>query len=141
MLFASGAGVGAAIDVLGESLFCVRAAPGANFEHALKVAVLGGPPVSILIFLVRKRRALLAATLLLGAAMLGTAVALVALDKATYTCVHDFFGDSPTSDHAGYLYVLWGLPLAALLVQAGRILRATTTPGARRPSRRVGGRP
>jgi hypothetical protein len=61
------------------------------------------------------------------AAALGVAIAFVALDSATYvqqnsTC--GFFGPATgtVSGHVGDLYVLWGVGIALLLLQALRLL-------------------
>jgi hypothetical protein len=90
---------------------------GSNMYGGLALVSLSTPAELLLIFLTRKRRRLLTAILLLGAAMLAIAITLVAIDSATYivrTC---------GSAHASYLYFLWGAPLALLLLQAARAWR------------------
>ncbi|SRR6266536_3558155 len=94
---------------------------GSNVYGGLALVSFATPAELVFIFLARKRRRLLAAILLLGAAALGIAIGLVALDSATYvvrTC---------GSAHASYLYFLWPVSLALLLLQAVRAWRQVPT--------------
>jgi hypothetical protein len=98
------------------ALFCSTKS-GTNVERALAVAIVGGVAGSIGIALAHKRPPVLAAAFLAGAATLGVAIALVAIDSATYrsTC----YEGREESAHFGYLYVFWGVPLVVLLLGAG----------------------
>jgi hypothetical protein len=121
LLSASGVGVGAFVDLLDASLFCTRAVRGTNTDHGIALAILGGPAIAVLMVLARRRRPLLVGALLVGAAMLGLAVLLVASDRATYVCGRSFFDSAEqTSDHAAYLYILWGAAIGLLLLLAAR---------------------
>jgi hypothetical protein len=137
LLFASGAAVWAesvTLDwpgLLAGLSSCVLAS-GANIDHALLLAFVGGLAGSLLTVIVNRWRRLLAVCLLLDAAMLSVAVALVALDAATYRQTHctGLFSSVPTpgeTAHVTYLYALWGLGIALLLVQAVRVLRQPWT--------------
>jgi hypothetical protein len=102
---------------------------GANIEHALADVSAAGILGLLLIGFVRRKRRLLIALLVFEAATLGAALVLVALDRATYneqlTCDFLCFGsDKPYTEthHLWFLYLLWGLPFAALLVQAARVM-------------------
>jgi hypothetical protein len=128
MLLVSGVALFGFVVVFGETLFCTGGLiRGANIETALGVAFFGGLGGTVVIALARFSGYLLAVALFLGAAVLVPALALVAADSATF--IQDrgwcgFGGETGTStDHFGYLYVLWGVPLGVLLFAAGWALR------------------
>jgi hypothetical protein len=108
MLFACGVAVYGFVGVFGVSLFCSGTPPrGANIDRALWLGFLSGlaGPVAIgVVRLVseawepRLWRPLLAAVLLLEAAILGLAIALVALDSATHVEKGDCFAEISRSD-------------------------------------------
>jgi glucan phosphoethanolaminetransferase (alkaline phosphatase superfamily) len=129
-------------------LFCTsEEVHGANIAHSLGVAFVAGLGGSVLVLCVRNRRRLLAAVLVLGSVAIGVAIALVALDSATYTAQRScgLFTDTETALHERvyYLYVLWGVPLALLLRSTVRALRRMrdeverTSSGAATPSPRA----
>jgi hypothetical protein len=107
----------------------------------LIVVFIGDFGGTVLLFLVRTKHRLLAATLLLVSASFGLAIAFVALDSATYVGKYGcgFFGcdNSPpegTRGHVYYLYVLWGMAVGFLLWAALLNLVRTRRP---RPSHAV----
>jgi hypothetical protein len=107
---------------------------GAHIVAGLGVALLGGLVVSALVALLRRSRFLWPA-LLLGAAILAYAIALVAVDSATYvqdkaTC--GFLSPSETgtsTGHFAFLYVAWGMPLVLLLLSAASAFGRAETSG------------
>ena len=107
-------------------------ASGGGIHAAFYVVVLGGLAGSVWLVVARNRPRLLAASLLVGAAALGLALGLVALDSATYVQRSGpLFGRPPetAADHLGYLYLYWGAPLAVLALQAAHAwLRAGAAP-------------
>jgi hypothetical protein len=111
----------------GVSLFCSGGRlQGANVERGVAVAFFAGIVGAALLALLRKRRALVLATLLLAIAALALAIGLVALDSATYiqreaSCT--FGGGGTTTAHVPGLYWAWGFAIALLAVQAVRVLR------------------
>jgi hypothetical protein len=136
MLFAGGVAIYGFAGVLGVSLFCSGKPPrGANIDHALELAFLAGlaGPVAIAVirrvseaFSPRLWRPLLAVVLLLEAAILGLAIAFVALDSATYVEKGGCFAmigppekGTVETAHFGYLYILWSVPIALLLLAVG----------------------
>lgn len=138
MLFASAVAVYGYVGVLGVSLFCSGQPPrGANINHALALAFLAGLAVPVALVVIKLVSAelserfwgpLLAGVLLLEAAALGLAIAFVALDSATYVERGGCFAlpgppEKPTTEtaHFGYLYVLWAVPLALILIGAARV--------------------
>jgi hypothetical protein len=127
LLFASSVAAGVAIHFSDGGLFCsLELAQGANIRHAFAVAFLGGLAGSVLVPCVRGRPHLLAAALLFGAAVLGVAIALVALDSALYVGRRSCgFLDAQTTtynDRLYYLYALWGIPAGFLVWAAWRVL-------------------
>jgi hypothetical protein len=129
LVVVTGAAIGAWGDITSPELgsFC-HPARGANIVTALKIAGFGAPATAVAILVVRKRRRLLLLALLLAAAVVSVALALVASESASYAGNHctSLFGGSSTHvlrDHVTYLYVLWGIPLVALVVDAGRAWR------------------
>jgi len=127
----AGAAVAAAVDGV-QTLFC-QDVSGANVDQALTVVFFGCLPLTVLALIVGlavpARSILLAVALLLDAAALAVAVAFVALDAATFqggTCT---LGSPPPPRHVDYLYIAWGVPLAVLLTQAGRVLLTRTRKG------------
>jgi hypothetical protein len=105
---------------------------GANIDDATGVAFVGGIAGAVLIGIAwRVSDYLVAACSVLGAAVLGVAVALVAVDSATYvrdesTCTWGGLlpgGKGTSTEHVGYLYGVWGVPLVALLVGSMWALR------------------
>ena len=130
LLFASGVGFWVLVSVISNNY-----SSGHGVLIALLLAWLGGLLLLLVSWFTRDQRRALAILLLAGAAMLGLAIGLIALDSATYVgltgglgpgCI-DCIGNpfpSPTYHHVGFLYVLWGIPLAWLLVQGIRLLRA-----------------
>jgi hypothetical protein len=103
---------------------------GANIDHSIRLTLLGELLGLLVVPFVRRRRRLLAALLFLEGANLSAAIALVGLDGATYkariTCAFMCFSDFQpytSTHHVWYLYLLWGVPLVVLLLQARRILR------------------
>ena len=112
-----------AMTLLGRfwgGVFCVsQQVHGANIEHGLVVAFLGGLVWSLAILCVRRWRRQLAVVLLLEAATLGVAIAFVELDSATYQAHRDcgLLSSEITDfdEHVEYLYALWGLPLGFLV--------------------------
>jgi hypothetical protein len=127
LLFATLVAAGAYFHFSG-GLFCSsEQVHGANIVHALGVAFVAGLGGSVLVLCARNRRHLLAAVLVLGSVALGAAIALVALDTATYAAHRScgLFTDTETAVHERvyYLYVLWGVPLALLLRSTVRALR------------------
>jgi len=131
MLFVSGVAVyvlmGPYVDL---TLFCSGGViRGANVSDALSLVFLGGlvgaGVIGVAAFV---SRYFLVAVLFLGAAMLGTAVALVAVDSATFTQDDRFcgiFGSGTGTSTArfDYLYGLWGVPLGVLVLAAAWALR------------------
>jgi protein-disulfide isomerase len=98
---------------------------GANIDHALGVAFLGGVTAPLLLLFVRKRRRIACAVLLLGAATLLGAMALATADSAHYAAVQ-YCGlfDSTRSnlnESVYYLYFLWGASLGVVLWVARRL--------------------
>jgi hypothetical protein len=122
LLAASAVALVAWAHLVDVALFCDTKSH--NVEIALAGALFGGLAGSIWIALARKRPFVLAAAFLAGAATLGVAIALVALDSATYRGTEcGLFGDEgDKSAHFGYLYVLCGVPLVVLLLGAWRAL-------------------
>jgi hypothetical protein len=126
LLVVTGAAIGAWWDITSPELgsFC-HPARGANIVTALKIAGFGAPAAAVAILVVRKRpRLLLLLALLLAVSVVSVALTLVASESASYAGNHctDLFGGSSAyvlRDHVSYLYVLWGIPLVALLVDAG----------------------
>ncbi len=95
---------------------------GASIHAALYLVVVGGLVGSLWFVIARNRPRLLAASLLVGAAVLGLALGLVAVDSATYVQrSRSLFGLPPetSSEHLGSLYLVWGAPLVLLVFQAG----------------------
>ena len=94
---------------------------GKHLVFALGLVGYGGIVEVALILSARRRRQLLAAVIVLGVVGLCIAIELVALDKATYTVQRTRNSAAPYQGcephHAVYLYPLWGLSLAVLLVQ------------------------
>lgn len=137
MLFASGVAIYGFFGTFGVNLFCTgHPVRGANIDHALALAFFGGlaaPVVTGALRLVSQKlslrlwRPLLAAVLLLEAAALVLAIAFVALDSATYVESGGCFamlGPPKTGAETarfGYLYVLWAVPLALILIAAARV--------------------
>jgi hypothetical protein len=138
MLFASAVAVYGFVEVFGVSLFCSGQPPrGANIDHALALAFFAGlavPVAMAMIKLVSGRLSerlwppLLASVLLLEAAALGLAIAFVALDSSTYVERGGCFAmlgppEKPSTEtvHFGYLYVLWAVPLALILIGAAGV--------------------
>jgi hypothetical protein len=131
MLFASGVG----FWVLMSSLFNNASffTDGEGILSALLLMWLGGLVLPVVFRLVREKPGALATALLAATATLALALALVALDSATYAatvnpgflCIDCTGNPSPpytVYHHVGYLYVLWGVPLGWLLIQAVRVL-------------------
>jgi hypothetical protein len=125
---------------LGEnSLFCTGGtARGANIDHGLALASTSALFIGCLFVLtwllsadLWRWRRLIAGACVLEAALLLVAIALVALDSATYIsreCGFGF-GDSSTSvGHVGWLYFAWGFAIAALLYLALRIVNYSPAP-------------
>jgi hypothetical protein len=146
MLFACGVALASALAVsfqTNPSLLCSsQRLHGANIAHALGFIGFAGVGVTVVILCVRRRQRPLAFVLLLGAATLSVAIALVALDSATYqanvTCVTLLGEENGTLvAHVGYLYGLWGAPLALLLCAAilTRRVRADGDPRLRSTTR------
>jgi hypothetical protein len=108
----------------------IKVYAGANIIHAVPVAFFGLLIGLLLIGFVRRHRVYLSALLCFEVAILAAGIVLVALDggsyKAEFRCEFLCFGgpDLYTSAaHVSYPYVLWGVPIAVLLVQALRVLR------------------
>ena len=109
---------------------------GANIDHAIRVAFVGALVGLVLVGFVRRRRLVLAGLLFLEATILIAAVTLVGLDGGTYRerfeCT--FLCFSPANDvytirgHVTYPYVLWGVPILVLLIQAVRVLKEDPPP-------------
>jgi hypothetical protein len=137
MVFASGVAIYGFFGEVEVNLSCEgQPLRGANIGHAVALAFFGGLAALVVtggvrltseIFWPRYWRPLLAAVLLLEAATLGLAIALVALDSSTWiqqnsACGLGFGADQGTSTaHFGYLYILWAVPLALILVAVGRL--------------------
>jgi hypothetical protein len=126
LLVVTGAAIGAWWDITSPELgsFC-HPARGANIVTALKIAGFGAPAAAVAILVVRKRPRLLLLALLFAVSVVSVALALVASESASYAGNHctDLFGGGSAyvlRDHVSYLYVFWGIPLVALLVDAGR---------------------
>ncbi len=99
---------------------------GAAIRSALVLVLVAGLAESILIGLAH-RPDLRFGSVLLGSATLGFAIALVGFDGGRYTAV-DTSGDCGNStNHLGFLYGFWGVPLALLLLQALRIWRGAAS--------------
>jgi len=98
---------------------------GANIDHALGVAFLGGVAAPVLLLFVRKRRRLACAVLLLGAATLLGAMALATADSAHYAAVQycGLFDSTQSNldERVYYLYFLWGASLGVVLWVARRL--------------------
>jgi hypothetical protein len=102
---------------------------GANIDHAILIAALGGFLGLLVIPFVRKQPRLLAALTSLEGATLSAAVVLVGLDGATYkariSCAFMCFSDwrpYTSTHHLWHLYLLWGIPAVVLFLQALRVL-------------------
>jgi hypothetical protein len=141
MLYVTGVAVHGFVETsLGLSLFCSgEPLRGANISHGLAVAFfagLAGPLLVGLIYLVAfppRSQTFVAAVCFLVAAAVGVAIAFVALDSATYvqqnsTCRMFSPATGNVSGHVGDLYVLWGVGIAVLLLQAVRVLRQRREP-------------
>jgi hypothetical protein len=117
-LVGSGAAVWAYIDITSPELgsFC-HPSHGSNLVPALILAFLGGLAVAGLVPFTLGNQVRLLGILLLGTLLVGAALVLVAYDSATYVglCPESFV----LRAHVGYLYVLWGVALAALLLGTG----------------------
>jgi hypothetical protein len=124
----AGAAIAAVADAT-QTLFC-QDVSGANIDQAVNVVFFGCLPltlIALLVGLVAPARSIpLAVALLLDAAALAVAVAFVALDAATYQGGNCTLGGPPSPRHVGYLYIAWGVPLAVLLMRAGRVLLTGT---------------
>jgi hypothetical protein len=121
MLFAEIVAIGTWIHLSGDFLGSEQRGQGANVNHALVVASITGVAGPILFAVVRKQRLVRSIGLLVAAACLGVSIALVALDSATYEAHRQCFlcnNWTVTTDHLGYLYVLWGFPAGLLLLAA-----------------------
>ena len=137
VLFACGVAIYGFFREVGGSLFCEgQPLRGGNIGHALALAFFGGLATLVVIGGVRLVsevlwprfwRPLLAGVLLLYAATLGLAIAFVALDSAKWNqqngaCGLGFGADRGTSTaDFGYLYILWAVPLALILIAVGRL--------------------
>jgi hypothetical protein len=130
LLLASGAAaLGLAITSLSFEMFCrVRDQAdvhGTASRLALLLVLVAELVALVAVPLVRKRPRRLFAVLLAGAATLALGLVLVASDSATYVqrvSFHDCPAETDTA-RLGFLYTLWGIPLAVLLVQAARLVR------------------
>ena len=130
LLLASGAAaLGLAIVSLSFEMFCrIRDQTdvhGTASRLALLLVLVAELVAAVAVPFVRKRPRRLFAVLLAGAATLGLGLVLVASDSATYVQRVSFYDCPAETDTArlGFLYTLWGLPLAVLLVQAARVRR------------------
>lgn len=95
---------------------------GTAIHAAILIVLVCGPVESLLIFRARSRFV----PLLAGAATLGLAVALVALDSARYSQRSPETADCAPwtqSNNVVFLFLFWGVPLAVLLAQALLTLR------------------
>lgn len=102
----------------------VKRFSGANVDRSFPIAFLTGVFGSVVIVIVRKRRRLLVAGLLLAAVSLSVALAFVELDRASVReSVTDTWSGTTTTDTRDYsfLYLLWGVPLASVLLQTCRV--------------------
>jgi hypothetical protein len=130
LLLAGGASaLGLAVVSLSFNAFCrIRhqdVVHGSASRAALYLVLVAGITGAVALPFVRKRRPLFLATLIAGAASVGLGVGLVASDSATYVQRMSFF-DCPGETDASrldFLYTLWGVSLAVLLVQTARALR------------------
>ena len=128
-MFAAAATAGVvAVITGGGRIFCTVTTrlSGADIPLAayIVVAVCSfGFAVSIL---VRARPRLLSMNLLLAACALLTGIVLVARVSAVSTAVEScsFMGSytETFTDHVWYVYIVWGVALGVLLLQAGRLL-------------------
>jgi hypothetical protein len=131
VLFACGAVVWDWVDLFDVTVFCQTTTSGANIDHALLLVFVGGIGGFLLTLIVSGWRRLLVASLLLDAAMVSVAVALVALDSATYrTRCTGFFSSATSreSAHVTHLYFVWGAAIIVLLAQVVRVLRDPPKP-------------
>jgi hypothetical protein len=142
LLFATGVAAAMLVYLDNPDLCSVKAINrGAEIKDAAVAVLTGGTVVLILLAAVslwkpERRERWLAAILLVGIAILGAGVALVAVDSATYVAqMRGYFVGPCTGTwtrHLGYLYFLWGVPLVVLVVQAyrqlGRATRRSITP-------------
>jgi hypothetical protein len=96
---------------------------GVAVEAAVGLVLFGGLLEALFVLFLCRRRTAFLGTLLLATGTLGLAMTLVAFDSATWSWI-DTHGDCGSeTHHVGYLYALWGAPLALLLLQAGRLVR------------------
>jgi hypothetical protein len=96
---------------------------GATIDAAILIALAGGIGESVLILGIKARSQLLLGALFLGIATIGLAIDLVAVDSATYTQRSPETADCAPwtqTSHVDFLYLLWGVPLAVLILQALR---------------------
>jgi hypothetical protein len=134
LVFASAVALVTWIDLAFADTGCPKehTTQGAAIDTAIIVVLLASLGEPLLIQMVRARSHLLVGALLLGAATLGLALALVAFESATYTSANPTSADCDAGSqtvHVGFLYTLWGVPLAVLLLE---VLRAWSA--AHRPS-------
>ena len=130
LLLASGAAaLGLAVVSLSLEMFCrIRhqaVLHGSASRAALYIVVVLGIAGAVAVPLVRRRPQLLLGALLGGAAAVGLGLGLVASDSATYVQRVSFYDCPAETDTArlDFLYTLWGVALAVLLVQALRVVR------------------
>ena len=120
LLFSSAVSVGTFAHLGELELFCsVERAEGENVNYGLGVALVGGLIGPLLILFTRDTPCVLARVLFLGAATLGVALVLVAIDSASFTATRScglIFPETSTVDERlDYLFILWGVPLVVLL--------------------------
>lgn len=93
---------------------------GGKLDLATSVVETSALYVLVGVAFVQKRRRLLAPLLALGAAALCTGIGLVAADSATYVFVVgcEFSCQNGPVTGMGWLFALWGVPAALLLLRA-----------------------
>jgi hypothetical protein len=130
-LLASGtSALGLAVVSLSLELFCrvqrQTVVHGSASRTALLIVLIGGIAGAVAVPLARKRPRLLLGILAAGAATVGLGIVLVASDSATYVQRVSFFDCPAETDTSrlDFLYTLWGVSLAVLLVQALRARRS-----------------
>jgi glucan phosphoethanolaminetransferase (alkaline phosphatase superfamily) len=115
-------GVAAVAGMSAFELFC--SANERTLDTTGTVVFFAGLVLSLAIVLSRRRAKALVAVLLLGAAIYAGAIAVLAVDGATYTQMcSGIYSDAYTrSLNLTYLYVFWGGALATLLIAAAAVI-------------------
>jgi hypothetical protein len=130
MLLAAGTAVAVEVVTSGAGLFCgvARRLSGSEIPLAANVVLWACALGVLASIFVRQHPVVLSLVLSLTAGALLAGIVLVAWDSAatTYIQTCGFMGPTTTktvADHVWYVYVVWGVALAVLLLQLRRALR------------------